>query len=84
MWDALIPLLCSKAGVPSEDACGRITSHRARSTIASQTLTNAKEPMTLMELQRWLGHIWVNSTHHYLDMSPTKLCGFLQGCCGLR
>jgi len=70
--DALIPLLCSKAGVPSEDARGRITSHRARSTIASQ-LYNAKEPMTLMELQRWLGHKWVNSTQHYLDISPTKL-----------
>ena len=70
--DALIPLLCSKAGVPTEDARGRITSHRARSTIASQ-LYNAKEPMTLMELQRWLGHKWVNSTQHYLDISPTKL-----------
>lgn len=70
--DALIPLLCSKAGVPSDDARGRITSHRARSTIASQ-LYNAKEPMTLMELQRWLGHKWVNSTQHYLDISPTKL-----------
>src|ERR1051326_9008222 len=55
--DTLIPVLCSKAGVPSEDARGRITSHRARSTIASQ-LYNAKEPMTLMELQRWLGHKW--------------------------
>ncbi len=65
--DALIPLLCSKAGVPTEDARGRITSHRARSTIASQ-LYNAKEPMTLMELQRWLGHKWVNSTQHYLDV----------------
>jgi hypothetical protein len=70
--DALIPLLCSKAGVPTDDARGRITSHRARSTIASQ-LYNAKEPMTLMELQRWLGHKWVNSTQHYLDISPTKL-----------
>jgi PHP family Zn ribbon phosphoesterase len=29
--------------------------------------------MTLMELQRWLGHKWVNSTQHYLDISPTKL-----------
>jgi hypothetical protein len=30
-------------------------SHRTRSTIASQ-LYNAKEPMTLFELQAWLGH----------------------------
>jgi hypothetical protein len=42
----LIPVLCSKAGVPTADVRGNITSHRARSTIASQ-LFNAKEPMTL-------------------------------------
>jgi integrase len=46
----LIPALCRKAGVPLEDVRGRITSHRARATIASQ-LYNAKEPMTLFELQ---------------------------------
>jgi hypothetical protein len=34
---------------------GGITSHRVRSTIATQ-LYNAKEPMTLFELQAWLGH----------------------------
>jgi hypothetical protein len=68
----LVPILCRKAGVPVEDARGRITSHRARSTIASQ-LFNAKEPMSLFELQRWLGHKWANSTQHYLDITPTKL-----------
>ncbi|GAA3803651.1 hypothetical protein GCM10022226_24300 [Sphaerisporangium flaviroseum] len=51
----IIPLLCRKAGVPAADVRGNITSHRARSTIASQ-LYNAKEPMTLFELQAWLGH----------------------------
>jgi hypothetical protein len=39
---ALIPALCRKAGVPQADA-RRITSHRARSTIASQ-LYNARSP----------------------------------------
>lgn len=68
----LVPILCRKAGVPLEDARGKITSHRARSTIASQ-LFNAKEPMSLFELQRWLGHKWANSTQHYLDITPTKL-----------
>jgi len=68
----LVPILCKKAGVPAEDARGRLTSHRARSTIASQ-LFNAKEPMSLFELQRWLGHKWANSTQHYLDITPTKL-----------
>ena len=51
----IIPALCAKAGVPTADVRGNITSHRARSTIASQ-LYNAKEPMTLFELQAWLGH----------------------------
>src|SRR5215472_6446429 len=69
---SLVPILCKKAGVPLEDARGKITSHRARSTIASQ-LFNAKEPMSLFELQRWLGHKWANSTQHYLDITPTKL-----------
>jgi len=64
--------LCKKAGLPTADARGRITSHRARSTIASQ-LFNAKEPMSLFELQKWLGHKWANSTQYYLDISPTKL-----------
>ena len=69
---ALINILCRKAGVPRSDARGKITSHRARSTIASQ-LFNAKEPMSLFELQKWLGHKWANSTQYYLDISPTKL-----------
>ena len=36
----------------------------ARSTIASQ-LYNAKEPMTLFELQAWLGHRSPQSTQFY-------------------
>lgn len=68
----LIPLLCQKAGVPQEDARGKITSHRARATIASQ-LFNAKEPMSLFELQQWLGHRSPESTRHYTKISPTKL-----------
>jgi integrase len=70
--DTLVPILCKKAGMPTKDARGNITSHRARSTIASQ-LFNAKEPMSLFELQKWLGHKWANSTQYYLDISPTKL-----------
>ncbi|MUG93082.1 tyrosine-type recombinase/integrase [Scytonema sp. UIC 10036] len=69
---SIIPMLCRKAGVPEKDARGNITSHRARSTIASQ-LANAKEPMTLLELKEWLGHRDVNSTINYTKVSPTKL-----------
>lgn len=69
---SLIPLLCEKAGVPTSDARGRITSHRARATIASQ-LYNAKEPLTLFELQEWLGHRSPESTRHYAQITPTRL-----------
>jgi integrase len=70
--DVLIPVLCRKAGVPRADARGNITSHRGRSTIASQ-LFNAKEPMTLFELQDWLGHSTPAATQHYAKITPTKL-----------
>src|SRR5260370_19290725 len=65
-------VLCRKTGIPINDVRGRITSHRARSTIASQ-LFNAKEPMTLFELQEWLGHSTPAATQHYAKITPTKL-----------
>jgi integrase len=68
----LIPILCQRAGIPRTDARGSISSHRARSTIASQ-LFNASEPMTLFELQAWLGHQSPATTQHYVSTSPTKL-----------
>ncbi|MFM0416024.1 MULTISPECIES: tyrosine-type recombinase/integrase [Paraburkholderia] len=68
----LIPTLCRKAGIPAADARGQISSHRARSTIASQ-LFNAREPMTLFELQAWLGHRSPVTTQHYVAFTPTKL-----------
>ncbi len=70
--NAIIPMLCRKAGVPDADVRGNITSHRARSTIASQ-LYNAKEPMTLFELQAWLGHQELSSTQHYAKITPNTL-----------
>src|SRR5207253_3833237 len=70
--DSLIPLLCRKAGIPEYDARGDITSHRARSTIASQ-LYNAKEPLSLFDLQEWLGHRLLSSTQYYAKKSPTKV-----------
>ena len=70
--NTVIPMLCRKAGVPAADVRGNITSHRARSTIASQ-LYNAKEPMTLFELQAWLGHRSPQSTAFYAKISPQTL-----------
>jgi integrase len=68
----LIPLLCRKAGVPREDVRGQITGHRARATIATQ-LYNAKDPMSLFELQAWLGHSSPHSTQHYARITPVTL-----------
>jgi hypothetical protein len=65
-------MLCRKAGVSQSDVRGRITSHRARATIASQ-LYNAKEPMTLFELQAWLGHRSPETTQHYAQITPNTL-----------
>ncbi|MFD8847306.1 tyrosine-type recombinase/integrase [Streptomyces sp. NPDC059604] len=70
--NTIIPMLCRKAGVPAADVRGNITSHRARSTIASQ-LYNAKEPMTLFELQAWLGHRSPQSTQYYTKITPNTL-----------
>ncbi len=69
---SIIPMLCQKAGIPNKDAIGKITSHRARSTIATQ-LSTAKDPMTLFELKEWLGHTNVSSTINYAKVTPTKL-----------
>ncbi|WP_411130391.1 tyrosine-type recombinase/integrase [Streptomyces sp. x-19] len=70
--NTVIPMLCRKARVPDADVRGNITSHRARSTIASQ-LYNAKEPMTLFELQAWLGHRSPQSTQYYAKITPNTL-----------
>lgn len=68
----IIPILCHKAGIPQSDHLGTITSHRARSTIATQ-LFNAPQPMSLFELQQWLGHHSAATTQHYAKINPTKL-----------
>lgn len=69
---SLIPLLCHKSGIPLEDSRGKITSHRARATIASM-LYNAKEPLDVFQIQKYLGHKHLSSTQHYLQVDPTKL-----------
>lgn len=74
---SLIPLLCKKAGVPEKDAKGKITSHRARATMATQ-LYNAREPLDIFALQKWLGHASPESTRHYVEITPTKLAGSLE------
>ena len=70
--DAHPGYFCKKAGVPLADVRGNITTHRARSTIASQ-LYNANEPMTLFELQEWLGHATPTATQHYAKITPLRV-----------
>jgi integrase len=68
----LLPALCARAGVPESDSRGRISSHRARATIASQ-LYNAPKPWTLAELQAYLGHSSPASTRYYAAVDLTRL-----------
>jgi len=70
--NALVSLLCRKASIPEEDNRGRVTSHRARATIASM-LYNAKNPLDIFQLQKYLGHKHLSSTQSYVAVDPTKL-----------
>jgi hypothetical protein len=67
----LIPAV-SEGRRPREDARGRITTHRARSTIATQ-LFNARQPLTMFERRRGWGtrrHIRRSTTR----ASPRRSC----------
>lgn len=68
----VIPLLCAKANIPLRDALGKITAHRARTTIAS-ALYNAPEGLSIGELGQWLGHKDIRSTQYYAKLHPTRL-----------
>ena len=70
----VIPVLCAKAGIPEADSRGALTSHRARATIATQLL-NAREPLSLADLQQWLGHKHASSTRHYAAILQHTLAG---------
>ncbi|WP_201791351.1 tyrosine-type recombinase/integrase [Aeromicrobium sp. PE09-221] len=65
--DKLIPILCAKASIPEADSRGALTSHRARTTIATQLL-NAREPLSIADLQQWLGHKHIASTRYYAEI----------------
>ena len=69
---AIIPMLLRRAGLPAADERGAITSHRARSTIAT-ALYNAPDGMTIWELMQWLGHKNPSSTQQYARANPTKV-----------
>lgn len=70
--DTVLPALCRKAGIPESDSRGALTSHRARSTIATQLL-NAPEPLSIADLKEWLGHKHFSSTRHYAAILQRRL-----------
>ncbi|MCX4615666.1 tyrosine-type recombinase/integrase [Streptomyces mirabilis] len=70
--DKLIAILCAKAGIPESDSRGALTSHRARATIATQLL-NANDPLSLADLQQWLGHKHPSSTRYYVKILQRTL-----------
>jgi hypothetical protein len=51
---------------------GSVPSGSLFSTIASQ-LCNTREPMTLFELQEWLGHATPTATRHYAKITQLKV-----------
>ncbi|ALG14630.1 site-specific recombinase [Kibdelosporangium phytohabitans] len=70
--ETVLPALCRKAGIPETDSRGALTSHRARSTIATQLL-NAPEPLSIADLKEWLGHKHFSSTRHYAAILQRRL-----------
>ena len=68
----IIPVLCRKAGIPVEDALGKITSHRARHTLATQ-LGDAPTPMSDSDLQHWLGQLSRGSLGHYAHVNQRTI-----------
>ena len=70
--NTLIPLLCKKVGLDPVDQRGPITSHRARATIATY-LGNCENPMSLIQLMKWLGHSNPDSTRNYVQADVGKM-----------
>ena len=70
--DTVLPALCRKAGIPESDSRGALTSHRARSTIATQLL-NAPDQLSFVDPKEWLGHKHFSSIRHYAAILQRRL-----------
>lgn len=68
----IIPLLCTRAGLPIEDSGGTIISHRGRAS-ALTAIACGPQGMSLYELMQWSGHSSPQSTQHYIWIPPTQL-----------
>lgn len=69
---AIIPLLLKKAGLPAHDGRGVITSHRARSTLATK-LYSPSSGMAAIEVMKWLGHKDTSTGRYYVELTPVRL-----------
>ena len=67
-----------QANVPVRDTMGKITAHRAWTTIAS-ALYNAPEGLNTGELGQWLGHKDIRSTQYCAKLHPARLANRLPG-----
>jgi hypothetical protein len=67
---SLIPLLCAKAGVDTEDAKGRITGHRGRSTRLTLLRRNG---VGLDDLAEYAGHANTRTIRRYANQDPLQL-----------
>jgi len=67
---SLIPALCAKAGVEIEDAKGRITGHRGRST--RLTLLRSRG-VSLDDLAEYAGHANTRTMRRYARQNPLQL-----------
>jgi integrase len=67
---SVIPALCAKAGVPIEDAKGRITGHRGRST--RLTLLRSRG-VSLDDLAEYAGHANTQTIRRYARQNPLQL-----------
>jgi integrase len=67
---SLIPALCARAGVDIEDAKGRITGHRGRSTRLTLLRRNG---VGLDDLAEYAGHANTRTIRRYANQDPLQL-----------
>ncbi len=72
---ALIPVLCERAGVSKEDARGRITGHRGRSTRLTLLRRNG---VGLDDLAEYAGHADSRTIRRYARQNPLQLHRIIQ------
>jgi integrase len=68
--EALIPTLCARAGVDQQDATGKITGHRGRST--RLTLLR-RRGVSLEDLAEYAGHTNTRTIRRYARQHPLQL-----------